>query len=67
MMTELNSQNLNSRLDHAKERSFKIIRSKKQKGKKMKRKEESLWDLQGTLTETIHTPLESQKKRGRKG
>ena len=45
MMTELNSQNLNSRLDHAKERSFKIIRSKKQKGKKMKRKEESLWDL----------------------
>ena len=45
MMTELNSQNLNSRLDHAKERSFKIIRSKKQKGKKMKRKEESRWDL----------------------
>lgn len=33
-MTELNSQSLNSRLDHAKERSFKIIQSKKQKGEK---------------------------------
>ena len=33
-MIELNSQSLSSRLDHAKERSFKIIQSKKQKGKK---------------------------------
>lgn len=48
-MTELNSQSLNSRLDHAKERSFKIIQSKKQKGEKNEKEGKKPMGLRYTI------------------
>ena len=74
-MTELNSESLNSRLDHTErrisaleERSFKIIQSEEQRERRMKRNEESLWDLDIPLRKIIYVSLESQKeKRGKRG